>query len=84
MRCTLHDKDNCTRESCRRSRRTAAQDPNTDLTNPISAAHQAVYGGPFYGSGSDSSSSCDTSSGSASSSSDSGSSSSPSSDCGSY
>ena len=56
--CTRHSRRHCLDRQCRRGReghaadRPLTTDPLTDplsVANPISPTHQAVYGGPFYG-----------------------------------
>lgn len=92
MNCTRHRRPNCLESVCRREHEnresnTTSTDTSSDLANPVSPLHQAVYGGSFYGS---TSSDSDCGSPNSSSSYDSGSSSSydsgssSSSDCGSY
>jgi hypothetical protein len=55
--CTRHRRRDCRETVCRTERTRHAEtrqtDPLTDpasLANPVSPVHQAVYGGPFYGS----------------------------------
>ena len=87
--CTRHSRRHCLDRQCRLERenraadRPSTTDPLTDplsVANPISPTHQAVYGGPFYGTPdpgpSTSSYDCGSSSSSSSYSGDSGSSSS--------
>lgn len=74
MRCKTHQRRDCTDSRCRTERERRETTSTYDaMSDPTSAPHQTVYGGSFYGSGSDSSSS-DCGSSSSSSSSDSGSS----------
>jgi len=52
--CTRHRRPDCAKWSCRGERRRHAERTTTqadDLANPLSLMHQAVYGGPLYGSG---------------------------------
>lgn len=75
MRCKTHNRTDCTDPTCRRAREGRGTTSTYDaMSDPTSALHQTVYGGSYYGAGSDlSSSSSDCGSSSSSSSSDSGS-----------